>query len=114
RPDEAEPFLAKAVRAAPWHRAGHALRLIALKELKRTAEEAECAARLAELRADDATFGRLKSRTSDAPADTAVRWELWRWSLRNGEGNKGIAWLSEILRVAPRHAQARAAFAAYF
>jgi tetratricopeptide (TPR) repeat protein len=115
RPDEAESLLAKAVRAAPWHRDGHALRLMALKELKRTADEAACAARLAELRAEDGLIGRLKMRARDAPSDTAVRWELWLlWSLKNGEPEKGIAWLAEILHVAPRHARARAALAEYF
>jgi tetratricopeptide (TPR) repeat protein len=112
--DEAEPFLAKAVRAAPWHRDGHALRLIALTDLKRTADAAACAARIAELRAEDGLFGRLKSRASDAPSDASVRWELWQWCLRNGEADRGVAWLAEILHLDPRHTQARAAFAEYF
>ena len=43
------------------------------KELKRTADEAACAARLAELRAEDGLAGRLNLRANDAPADTDFR-----------------------------------------
>jgi Tfp pilus assembly protein PilF len=111
---EAEAFLARAVRAAPWHRDGHRLRLIALKELGRSEVVLSCEARLAELEAEDGVGGRLKLRARDAPADTGVRWELWLWAQRNGEGEEGYAWLTEILRVDPKDARAQAALADYF
>jgi tetratricopeptide (TPR) repeat protein len=114
RAAEAEPFLARAVAEAPWHRDGHALHLVALKELGRADAVSRCEARLAELREEDAAGGRLKLRARDNPGDVGVRWDLWLWSLRNGEVEEGIAWLTEILRVAPRNPAAHAALADHF
>jgi Tfp pilus assembly protein PilF len=110
----AEPFLARAVRAAPWHRDGQQLHVIALKELGRNEAASQGEARLAELRAEDGIGGRLKLRARNTPGEAAVRWDLWLWSLRNGEREEGLAWLTEILRAAPGHAQAHAALADYF
>ncbi|HVK18277.1 MAG TPA: tetratricopeptide repeat protein [Fimbriiglobus sp.] len=114
RPADAEPFLRKAVAAAPWHRDGHRLLLLTLKEQKRTDDAARCEARLAELTAEDGVGGRLKLRARDNPGDVAVRWELWQWSRRNGQTGDGIAWLTEVLRAEPKHPQAHAALADYF
>lgn len=114
RPAEAEPFLARAIHAAAAHRDAHQLYLLVLKELGRSEAAARCEARLAELRVEDALGGRLKLRARDTPGAVEVRWELWLWSLRNGEVEEGIAWLAEILRIAPRHAQAHMALADYF
>jgi tetratricopeptide (TPR) repeat protein len=114
RPAEAEPFLARAVRAAPWHRDAQQLYLIALKELGRTKAASQCAARLAELVREDAIGGRLTMRLRNDPDGPGVRWELWRWSQRNGQGAAGLPWLLAVLEVAPRHAQAHAALADHF
>ena len=114
RAAEAEPFLARAVRAAPWHRDGQQLRQRALKELGQSKAAEDCAARLAELKAEDALGGKLKLRARDNPTDMAVRWELWLWSLRNGDREEGLAWLAAILRLVPGFAQAHAALADYF
>jgi tetratricopeptide (TPR) repeat protein len=111
---EAEPFLERAARAAPWHRDGHQLHFITLKELGRTEAAAKCEARLAELDREDAVGGRLKLRARDTPGDVAVRMELWEWSKRNGQTGEGVAWLTEVLRADRRHAGAHAAFADYF
>jgi Tfp pilus assembly protein PilF len=111
---EAEPFLARAVRAAPWHRDGHQLHLLVLKELGRSEAASKCETRLAELRAEDGIGGRLKLRARDNPGDTDARWDLWLWSLRNGQEEEKLAWLTEILRTDPRHAQAHKALAEYF
>jgi tetratricopeptide (TPR) repeat protein len=110
RPADAEPFLTRAVAAAPWHRDAHRLLLMAFKDQKRTAD----AARLAELTAEDGVGGRLKLRARDNPGDVAVRWELWQWSQRNGQIAEGIAWLTEVLRAEPTHPGAHAALADYF
>jgi tetratricopeptide (TPR) repeat protein len=111
---EAEPFLARAVRVAPWHREAQELRLIVLKELGRKAAAMECEAQIAALRAEDALGGRLKLRARDNPRDAAVRWDLWLWSGRNGQGEEGLAWLTDVLRLAPRHARAHRAIADHF
>lgn len=111
---EAETFLARAVRAAPWHRDAHRLRLLALKELGRSEAVHSCEARLAELEAEDGVGGRLKLRARDAPTDTGVRWDLWQWARRNGEEEEGFAWLTEILRADPRDTRAHTALADYF
>jgi tetratricopeptide (TPR) repeat protein len=111
---EAEPQLARAVRAAPWHRDGQQLYLLALKELGRSKEALECEARLAELRAQDAIGGRLKLRARDNPRDLNVRWELWLWSLRNGDTEEGPAWLAGVLQINPRYGPAHAALADHF
>jgi hypothetical protein len=113
-PAAAEPFLARAVRTAPWHRDAHRLQLAALKDLGRAEEAARCEARIAELTAEDGGGGRLKLRARDNPGDVAVRWELWQWSKRNGQIGEGIAWLTEVLRAEPKHPGAHAALAEYF
>jgi len=114
RAAEAEPLLERATRLAPWHRDAHRLYLLALKELGRTQEADKCEARIAELTAEDALAGRLKLRARDNPGDTAVRWELWLWAVRNGEVEEGIAWLTEILRADPDNTAAHLAFGDYF
>jgi tetratricopeptide (TPR) repeat protein len=114
RTAEAEGLLARAVRVAPWHRDGHQLYLVALKELGWSEAVSRCEARLAELQAEDAINGRLELRARNMPQAVDVRWELWLWSQRNGEAEAGLVWLTEILRLAPRHAAAHAAFADYF
>jgi tetratricopeptide (TPR) repeat protein len=114
RPAEAEPYLARAVGLAPWHRDGNPLYLAALRELGRAEAVAREEARLAELKADDAVGGRLKNQVREKPGDVDVRWKLWQWSVRNGQRGVGFAWLVEVLRRAPWHAQAQAALADYF
>ena len=114
RPAEAEPFLARAVGAAPWRRDGYQLQLLALRELGRPEAISQCSARLAELQSEDAAGGRLKSQAVTAPGVVAPRRELWQWSQRNGQREDALAWLTEVLRLDPGHAQAHAAFADYF
>jgi tetratricopeptide (TPR) repeat protein len=111
---EAEPFLARAVRTAPWHRDGQQLRCLALKELGQSEAVTLCEARLAELKVEDGLGGRLKLRAHDHPDDAAVRWELWEWSLRNGQEREGLAWLFELIRLEPRHPKGQTALADYF
>jgi tetratricopeptide (TPR) repeat protein len=111
---EAQSYLGKAVHIAPWHRDGQELYLLVLKELGRSEAAEQCAACLAKLKAEDSLAGRLKLRAFNNPGDVEARWDLWLWSLRNGESSEGLAWLMEILRVAPRHPQAHQALADYF
>ena len=44
----------------------------------------------------------------------AVRYELGRWYLRNGQAATGVGWLVMALRADPRHAPTHAALAGYF
>jgi tetratricopeptide (TPR) repeat protein len=111
---EAESFLDRAIASARWHRDGHLLRLAVLKELKKTEAAAQCEARIAELKSEDALLGKLKLRARDNPTDINVRWELWVVSRRNGLMEEGFAWLTEILRTDPRHVQTHAAMADHF
>ncbi len=110
----AEPFLERALRVAPWHRDGQQLLFIALKDLGRSEAVRQSEARLAELKAEDAIGGRLKLRARDAPNDAAVRWDLWLWSLRNGDMEEGLAWLVKVLQIQPWNTAAHTAFADYF
>jgi tetratricopeptide (TPR) repeat protein len=114
KPAQAEPFLARGVGLAPWHRDGQQLYLMALKELGRTSEALQAEARVAELREADGVGGRLKQRARDSLGDAAVRWDLWLWCRRNGLDEEGFGWLVQLLRVAPRHAEAHAALADHF
>jgi tetratricopeptide (TPR) repeat protein len=114
RADEAETFLARAVRVAPWHRDGHQLYLTVLKDLGRGEAVSPWEARLAGLHAEDALGGRLKLQVKRTPGDPGVCWELWQWSVRNGQPEVGFGWLTEVLRRAPWHAPAHAALADYF
>jgi tetratricopeptide (TPR) repeat protein len=111
---EAERFLARTERLAPWHRAAMQLHSIALKELKQTAAAAECEACLAQMQAEDGLYGQLKLRARDTPGDVAVRWDLWLWCARNGQMAEGVSWLMKVLRLAPGHIQAHQALADYF
>jgi Tfp pilus assembly protein PilF len=113
-PTEAEPFLARAALAAPWHRTGQRLYLGVLKEMGQSEAAARCEAHGAELTAEDAVGGRLKLHARDTPSDAGVRWNLWLWSLRNGQAEEGLAWLAALLRLEPHNAQAHAAMADYF
>jgi Tfp pilus assembly protein PilF len=110
----AEGFLARAVRAAPWHRAGHRLYLSALKELGRNEAAAKCEARVNELVAEDAAGARLQLRMQNAPDDVPTQWELYQWYVRNGDAENGFARLMGILRLDPRHGPAQAAAADHF
>lgn len=111
---EAESLLDRAITAAAWHRDGHLLRLAVLKELRKTEAAAQCEARIAELKTEDALLGKLKLRARDNPTDINVRWELWVVSRQNGLMEEGFAWLTEILRTDPRHSQTHAAMADHF
>ncbi len=111
---EAEPFLARADRVAPWHRDGQQLYLIVLKELGRSDAASQCEVRIAKLKAEDGISGPLKLRARNSPGDTDVRWDLCQWSMANGDREEGLTWLTEILRSAPQHAAAHAALAEYF
>jgi hypothetical protein len=113
QPAEAESFLARAVRTAPWHREAHQLYLSALREVGRKKAASECEARLGELLREDAIAGRLKLRLED-PDAAEVRWKLWLWSQKNGQGDSGLPWLLAVLVVAPEHAQAHAVLAEHF
>jgi predicted Zn-dependent protease len=111
---EAEPFLARAVRVAPWHRAGQRIYLAVLNDLGRKEEASRVEAKLAELTAEDGLGGRLKLRAHDSPDNAAVRWELWQWSVRNGQAEEGFAWLAQLLRLNPQHPQTQRAMADHF
>lgn len=112
--DQAESFLARAIVVAPWNRDAQQLRLIVLRQLGKNEAAAACETRIAELRSEDGIGGKLRIRARDSSRDVETRWELWLWSQRNGQTEEGIAWLTEILRADPKHAQAHAAFADYF
>ncbi|HEY2786378.1 MAG TPA: tetratricopeptide repeat protein [Fimbriiglobus sp.] len=111
---EAEEYLVRATKAAPWHREATRLLLLAQTVLNQTDGAARTAARVEELRAEDSMEGRLKLRAVNGPSDIAVRWELWQWAVRNGREDEGLAWLYEIVQAAPKNRQAREALAAYF
>jgi Tfp pilus assembly protein PilF len=114
RPDKAAEFLARAAHVAPWHRDGSQLGIAALGELGRTAEAAEWAARVDHHRREDAELGRLSLRFKDTPGDVAIRYDLGRWYLRNGQPETGAGWLASALRVDPRHGPTHVALAEYF
>jgi tetratricopeptide (TPR) repeat protein len=111
---DADALLEQATVAAPWHRDAHRLRLIASKELGRADALKPCEAKIAELIREDAIAGPLKLKARDAGGDVPVRVALWEWAKRNGQPDEEVAWLAEILRVAPKHLAAHAAFADYF
>jgi tetratricopeptide (TPR) repeat protein len=111
---QAAEFLERAVRAAPWHRAGNRLYLSALEQLGHSEAAAQCEAHLAGLRAEDAEGGRLQLRLVDAIGDPGRQWDLYQWSMRNGRSDDALACLLETLRRAPLHGPAHAALADYF
>jgi predicted Zn-dependent protease len=114
RPAEAAGYLARAVHAAPWHRDGNRLYLLALKETGQSEPAAQCEAHLAELKAEDARKGRLDTRLVHALNDPSSYWDLYQWSLRNGKDEEALGYLVEVLRHDPRHRMAHEALADYF
>lgn len=114
RAAEAEEFLLKAAKHGPARRDVHQALLAAQRSVQKSAEASRSQARLTELEEQEAVAGRLKLRALAGPDAVKARWELWEWSVRNGHTEEGLAWLSEILRVAPRHGQAHQALAGYF
>jgi type IV pilus assembly protein PilF len=114
QPAEAIPFLERATAAAPWHRDATRMLAQARSELGQTDAAVRTAARVAEQAAEDSQEGRLKLRIQTTPTEIPARWELWLSSQRTGQTTEGLAWLSEILRLDPRHAGAHRVLAEYF
>lgn len=114
QPAVAEPFLAQAVQRAPWNRDAQQLQRLALKDLGRTEALSQAEGRLAALDAEESLLGRLLPKARGDARNTAVRWELWLWSVRNGQHEEGVAWLTEILRADPRHGPTHTALAEHF
>ena len=114
RPGDADAALERAMKAAPWNRDAPKLRLLTAKEIGKADVVKACEAAIAEHIREDAAVARLTLKARDNPTDAAVRLSLWEWAKRNGQPEEEVAWVSEILRVDPKHAAAHAAFADYF
>jgi predicted Zn-dependent protease len=112
---EAETDLSRAVAIAPWHREAHRVLCRCLDEQGQRDEAHRCQERLRALEAQDADLGRLSLRFNHAPnSDTAVRYELGMWFLRNGQDENGLSSLFGVLLFDPRHRPTHAALADYF
>jgi tetratricopeptide (TPR) repeat protein len=110
----AEEALSRATALAPWHREAHRLLLNCLQLRGKSAEAANCQARIRELAASDSQLGQLSLRYRNSPRDPAVRFELARWSLQNGREQDSLRWLFRTLLVDPRHGPAHAVLADYY
>lgn len=114
RPAEAVEKLQRATTLAPWHREAHQLLLRCLETLGRSAEAQQCQERLRALAAADVHLARLGLRYRQAPRDPAIRHELGRWCLQNGQEQAGVRWLCTGLLADPHHTPCHAALADYF
>jgi Tfp pilus assembly protein PilF len=110
----AEAYLARAVQAAPWHRAGNRLYLASLKEQGLSEAAARCETRLRELRAEDAAGARLQRNAQNSSGDIGGQWQLYQWLVRNGESEQAFACLLGIVSHDSRHGPAQAALAEHF
>jgi tetratricopeptide (TPR) repeat protein len=111
---EAETRLARAVTLAPWHREAHQLLHLCLEALGQRDAAQRCQARRRELEASDAQAGKLSLRFRGAPRDPAVRYEVGRWCLDNGQEQAGLRWLCASLLMDPRYGPTHTALADYF
>jgi Tfp pilus assembly protein PilF len=111
---QAEGFLARALRTAPWHRTGQRDLCLCLVELGKSSAAEACREQLRKLEAEDVLLGRLTLRFGDAPRDPDLRLEVALLLLRNGQPEMARGWLMTVLAVAPRHRLTHAVLAAEF
>jgi tetratricopeptide (TPR) repeat protein len=112
--ESAEAALARAVKAAPWHREAWQLHQRCLEGQDKSAEAEKASQQLRALHASDLQAARLSARLRGSPGDPAVRCELGKWCLANGEPQAAMRWLWSALRVDPQHGPTHALLAEHF
>src|SRR5262249_5400422 len=85
-----------------------------LRRLGRDTEARRCGAQLDRLDADLKLLDEVTRALLQSPNDLGLRCEAGAILLRNGEAEKGLAWLGMVLQPEPRHPVAHQALADYW
>jgi tetratricopeptide (TPR) repeat protein len=113
-PEEAEPWLRRAVAAAPHDRDAQFLLHLCLDMQGKTSEANQALARYHEIETDTTRAAALMNQVMSAPHDASLRFEIGTILLRNGDDEQGLRWLFSALQEDPKHAPTHAALAAYY
>jgi tetratricopeptide (TPR) repeat protein len=109
--DEAERWLRRSLAVAPFERETLYRLHRCLQGQGRPEEAQKVLATLERIDADREHLNRLRSAVQKKPHDAALRYEMGRILLRNGQEREGRRWLESALREDPHHASARDALA---
>jgi tetratricopeptide (TPR) repeat protein len=110
RPADAEPWLRRADKAAPFDRRIAFSLFNCLQALGR-ADAADVKKRVDQIDADLHRLEQIRQRVMANPTDVALRCEGGKLFLRNGERGEGIRWLQLALQFDPNCEEARRALA---
>jgi len=112
RPADAEPWLRRADRAAPFDRRIVFSLFNCLQALNRKAEADAAKDRVARIDDDLRRLDEIRQKVMSNPTDVALRVKGGEIFLRNGERDEGLRWLRLALRIDPTREDARQALAA--
>ena len=107
----AEQWLRRSLERAPHERETHYTLYLCLLRQGRKDEAGRVLETVERIRADFQRVADLTRRLSSSPADAALRCEVGRILLRNGQAREGVRWLTSALQIDPNHREARQALA---
>jgi tetratricopeptide (TPR) repeat protein len=112
RPAEAEPWLRRADRDAPFDRRIVFSLFNCLQALDRVEEAEAVKKRMTRIDDDLRRLDAIRQQVMTNPTNAALRVEGGKIFVRNGERDEGIRWLKLALQFDPKHEEARLALAA--
>jgi Flp pilus assembly protein TadD len=113
-PVDAEEWLRRAARVAPFERETLYNLYRCLTRNGHTKEAEECLARIQRIDEDRKRLDELKTAVMAAPHDASLRCEMGVVLLRNGQDKEGVRWLQSALHEQPGHDAARQALEDYY
>jgi tetratricopeptide (TPR) repeat protein len=111
---DAEKWLRQAAAAAPFERETLYNLYRCFTANGHTKEAGECLARIQRIDEDRKRLDEIKAAILKAPHDAALRCEMGRILLRNGQDKEGVRWLQSALREQPGYDAARQALDEYY
>jgi Flp pilus assembly protein TadD len=100
-PEEAEPFLSRAVQLAPHDHEAHYQLAVCLGQLNRPSEARKHRDQLKQLEEDMILLEKTFMALVEKPGDLQLRREAGKICLRHGQVSEGLRWLTGILDLAP-------------
>jgi tetratricopeptide (TPR) repeat protein len=113
-PQDAEKWLRKAARLAPFERATLYTLHRCLTTNGHTKEAEECSARIQRIDEDRKRLDELRSAIMKTPHDASLRCDMGVILLRNGQDKQGVRWLESALREQPGNEAARRALEEHY
>jgi tetratricopeptide (TPR) repeat protein len=108
-PKDAEEWLRRAARVAPFERKTLYALYGCLTMNGHTREAEECRTRIGRIDEDRKRLDELRTAVMTAPHDASLRCEIGLILLRNGQDREGVRWLESALREQPGYGAARQA-----